>query len=259
MRARMRLLAMAVAAMLGFAAALARAEDKSTDLKPFDKLEIEGCFEAKLEPGTPARAVVSATADQQQRIRVEQDGTRVRIGFAEKEDYSRLCRGSAIRVSITASFAPTDSVDLGVAGSGSLDANVPRAAKLAGAVAGSGRIALRGAAGDCTLTLAGSGSADASGLACESSAKIAVRGSGSAKLAGHTKSCDVVVDGSGGVKTDGLECDSVDVVVNGSGSVALAKVASLKVQINGSGNVRYRGEPTLRGIAVNGSGRLIKE
>ena len=259
MPARIGLLAIPVAVLLGSAAALAQAEEKTTDLKPFDKLEVQGCFDAKLEPGTPARAVVDATADQQQHIRVQQDGKRVRIGFAEKEDYSNLCRGSPIRVSITASFSGSDAVELGIAGSGSLDANVPRAAKLAGAVAGSGKIALRGAAADCTLNIAGSGSADASAFACDSWSRSRSKARDPRNSGDKTKSCELVVDGSGGVTTDGLECDSADVTINGSGSVALAKVASLNVQINGSGNVKYRGEPTLRGIAVNGSGRLIKE
>jgi hypothetical protein len=257
MRAQIRLLAIPVAVLLGSAAALAQAEDKTTDLKPFDALQINGCFEAKLEPGTPARAVVNATADQQQRIKVEQDGKRVRVRFADKEDYD-ACRGGPIRVSITASFAAGDSVDLSLGGSGSLDANVPRVAKLAGAVAGSGRLALRGAAADCNFTIAGSGSADASAFACDSSAKVNVSGSGSAKLAGKTTACEFVINGSGGVAADG-DCDSADAVINGSGSVGVAKVASLQVQINGSGNVKYHGDPTLKRVAVNGSGRLIKE
>jgi hypothetical protein len=258
MRARIRLLLVPVTFLLGSSAALAQAVDKATDLKSFDRLQIEGCFDARLEPGTPARAVVSATADQQQRIRVEQDGKHVRVGFAERDDYN-VCRGGPIRVAITASFEKTDSVELGVAGSGSLDAMVPRVADLRASVAGSGRIALKGAAGDCNLNVAGSGAVDASALACDSSAKIGVQGSGSAKVAGKTKTCNLVVNGSGGVAADGLECDSADVAINGSGSVGLAKLGSLNVQINGSGNVKYRGEPTLRGVAVNGSGKLIKE
>jgi len=244
--------------ILGSGAALGQAVDKATDLKPFDGLQIEGCFDARLAPGNPARAVVSATADQQQRIRVEQDGKRVRIGFADRSDYD-VCRGGPIRVNITASFVPSDSVELGLAGSGSLDANVPRAAGLTASVAGSGRIALHGAAQDCTLNVAGSGSVDASALGCDSSAKIGVQGSGSAKVAGRSKTCNLAVAGSGGVAADGLECDSADVSINGSGTVSLAKVASLKVGINGSGRVKYRGEPTLRGVAVNGSGSIVKE
>jgi hypothetical protein len=259
MRARIRLVVIPVAVLLGSTAALAHAEDKTTDLKAFDKLLIEGCFDARLEPGTPTRAVVSATADQQQRIRVEQDGDRVRVGFADKNDYATLCRGPAIRVSITASFAATDSVDLGIAGSGSLDANVPRVAKLEASLAGSGKIALRGAAGDCKFTIGGSGSADASALACDSSAKLELNGSGSAKLAGKTKTCEVQINGSGDIKGSGFDCDSADITVNGSGSVKLAKIGSLKAQINGSGNVRYQGEPTMRGVAIHGSGSLAQE
>jgi putative autotransporter adhesin-like protein len=257
MPARIGLLAIPVAALLVPVAALAQTVDKSTDLKPFDQLRIEGCIEARLVPGTPARAVVSATADQQERLRVEQDGKRVRIGFTDRNDYD-VCRGGPIRAVITASFDKNDSVQLGMMGSGSLDANVPRAAGLTGAVSGSGRIALRGAAGDCTFEVSGSGGVDASTVACDSSAKIVVQGSGSTKLAGKTKTCRLTVNGSGGVAADGLECDSAEVAINGSGSVSLAKLASLDVQINGSGNVRYRGEPKLS-KTVNGSGKLIKE
>lgn len=258
MRARVHLSVLSVTFLLGAAAASAQAADKATDLKPFDKLEIEGCFDVRLVPGTPARAVVSATDDQQPRIRVEQDGKRVRIGFAERSDYD-VCRGGPIHVAITASFEKSESVELGMKGSGSLDANVPRAAGLTAAIAGSGRIALHGAAGDCNLNVAGSGAVDASAFACDSTAKITVQGSGSTKAAGKTKSCNVVVNGSGGVMADGLDCESADIAINGSGSVGLAKLASLNVQINGSGQVKYRGEPTLRGVAVNGSGKLIKQ
>jgi hypothetical protein len=258
MRARIRPLALPVAVLLGSAAAPVQAADKTTDLKPFDKLRIEGCFDARLEPGTPVRAVVSATDEQQQRILVEQDGRIVRVHFADKNAYD-LCRAGTIRVSITATFAATDSVDLSLGGSGSLDANVPRVAKLASMVAGSGRMALRGAAADCDFTVSGSGSGDTSAFMCDSSVRVSLSGSGTAKVAGKTKACDFVIDGSGNVAADGADCDSTDVTINGSGSVGLAKPASLKAQINGSGNVKYHGEPALRGVAVNGSGRLIKE
>ncbi len=80
MPARIRLLAIPVAVLLGSAAALAQAEDKATDLKPFDKLEIQGCFDARLEPGTPARAVVNATADQQQQSASSRTASACEIG-----------------------------------------------------------------------------------------------------------------------------------------------------------------------------------
>ena len=49
-------------------------------------------------------------------------------------------------------------------------------------------------------------------------------------------------------------CDSADVEINGSGSVDLAQIAELAVEIHGSGDVTYRGEPKLRRMEVHGSG-----
>ncbi|HVS23100.1 MAG TPA: DUF2807 domain-containing protein [Gammaproteobacteria bacterium] len=240
MRARIRLI-VSSALVLTSPAAFAQAVDKTTDLKPFETLVIGGCFESRLAPGTPERVVVNATAAQHERIRVVQDGKTVKIGFPEErgsDDYN-ICREGKIRVSVTANFAKDRPVELRLAGSGSLDADVPRAAKL-------------------TTTIAGSGNTDARALDCGASAKVAVHGSGGTKLNGKTKACEFRINGSGDVGADEFACESADVQINGSGSVALAKIGQLKVAVNGSGNVKYRGDPTLLGVDIHGSGRVQK-
>jgi hypothetical protein len=260
MRAPIGPIALCVLFLLSPAAAFSQAVDKVTDLKPFDTLEIGGCFESRLTAGTPERVVVNATGPQQARIRVEQDGKTVKVGFIEhafSDDYN-VCNEGKIRVSVTANFAKDQAVSLHLAGSGSLDADVPRVSKLSSASAGSGHVTLRGAAADCRIDVAGSGGVDANALDCADSAKVAVNGSGSTKLNGKTKACGFQINGSGGVGADEFACDSADVAINGSGSVSLAKIAELKVAINGSGSVQYRGEPTLRGIDVHGSGKVRK-
>jgi hypothetical protein len=260
MRVPIRLIVPSALFLLSPVAAFSQAVDKATDLKPFDTLEVGGCFDARLTPGTPERVVVNATAPQQARIRVVQDGKTVKVGFIEHafaEEYN-VCNEGKIRVNVTANFAKDQSVDLRLAGSGSFDADVPRAAKLSAATAGSGSFTLRGAAGECRLAVAGSGGTDARTLNCDASTKVTVAGSGSTKLNGKTKACEFQINGSGGVNADEFACDSADVAINGSGSVALPKVAELKVAINGSGSVQYRGEPTLRGIDIHGSGKVHK-
>jgi hypothetical protein len=258
MRARIRLIVPSVL-LLTSSAAFSQAVDKTTDLKPFDTLVIGGCFESRLAPGTPERVVVNATALQHERIRVVQDGKTVKIGFPERnsDDYS-VCREGKIRVSVTANFSKDQPVELRLAGSGSLDADVPRAAKLTTTIAGSGNVALRGAAGECAITVAGSGNTDANALDCGASTKVAVHGSGGTKLNGKTKACEFRINGSGDVGADEFACESADVQINGSGSVALAKIGQLKVAVNGSGNVKYRGDPTLLGVDIHGSGRVQK-
>ncbi|HUL81379.1 MAG TPA: DUF2807 domain-containing protein [Gammaproteobacteria bacterium] len=254
---RTRLTVPTAVLLLSPLAALAQGADKTTDLKPFDTLEVGGCFDTKLTPGTPERVVVTATAEQYARMRVVQEGKTVKVGFKERsfDDYN-ICRDGKITVSITANFAKDQPVDLRFAGSGSADADVPRVAKLTAATSGSGGLTLRGAASDCRLAVAGSGSTDARSLTCDASTGVAVNGSGSTKLNGKTKVCEFMINGSGGVGADEFACDSADVSINGSGSVTLAKIADLKVEINGSGNVKYHGQPTLRGLSVHGSGKV---
>jgi len=259
MRARIRLIVPSVL-VLTSPAAFAQVLDKTTDLKPFETLVIGGCFESRLAPGTPERVVVNATAAQHERIRVVQEGKTVKIGFPPErnsDDYN-VCREGKIRVSVTANFAKDQPVELRLAGSGSLDADVPRAGKLTTTIAGSGNVMLRGAAGECAITVAGSGNTDARALDCGSSAKVAVHGSGGTKLSGKTKACEFRINGSGDVGADEFACESADVQINGSGSVALAKIGQLKVAVNGSGNVKYRGDPTLLGVDIHGSGRVEK-
>lgn len=260
MRIRIGLILPSAVFLLSSNAVFSQAVDKVTELKPFDTLAIGGCFESKLVAGTPERVVVNATGPQQARIRVEQDGKTVKVGFIDHafvDDYN-VCKEGKIRVTVTANFAKDQSVELHLAGSGGVDADVPRVAKLTVSIAGSGGAALRGAADECRLNIAGSGGADAQSLDCGASAKVSVAGSGATKLNGKTKACEFRVSGSGGVRADDFACESADVAVSGSGSVSLPTVAELKVAISGSGSVQYRGEPTLRGINIQGSGKLRK-
>jgi putative autotransporter adhesin-like protein len=260
MRAVIGPIVLSAALLLNPGAAFSQAVDKVTDLKPFDTLEIGGCFESHLTAGTPERVVVNATGPQQARIRVAQDGKTVRVGFIDHAfaDEYNVCKEGKIRVSVTANFAKDQAVELRLAGSGGVDADVPRVAKLTVGIAGSGGVTLRGAADECQLNIAGSGGADARALDCGASAKVAVAGSGSTRLNGKTKACEFRVSGSGGVRADDFACESADVAISGSGSISLPTVADLRVSISGSGSVEYRGEPTLRGINIQGSGRLHK-
>ena len=127
---------------------------------------------------------------------------------------------------------------------------------MAASVAGSGDLALRGSAGECEITIAGSGSVVARALECATTTEVAVHGSGDATLRGKTKTCEFEIHGSGDVTASDYACDSADVEINGSGSVDLAEIADLAVEIHGSGDVNYRGEPKLRRMEVHGSGGL---
>ncbi len=241
-------------------AAFSQPVDRAQDLKPFTTLELKGCFETKLVPGPTNRITVSATAEQQEKIEIEQDDDTVTVGPTTDwgDFWSNWCRGGTIKVLVSASFAKDGPVDLRLHGSGDLDAEVPAAATLNASVSGSGDIALRGGASACEITISGSGDVVAHTLECATSTEVAVHGSGDATLEGKTKSCKFAIHGSGDVTASDYACDSADVEINGSGSVDLAKIAEIAVEIHGSGDVSYRGEPKLKRMEIHGSGEVRK-
>ena len=97
-------------------AALSQPVERAQDLKPFTTLELKGCFDTKLVPGAANRITVSATAEQHDKIRIEQDGDTLTVGPTEWGDnwggWNSWCRGTTIKVLVTASFAKDAPVDL---------------------------------------------------------------------------------------------------------------------------------------------------
>jgi hypothetical protein len=238
---------------------LAQAVDRTTDLQPFNTLELSACFDTRVGPGTPERVTVTATPEQHELIVVEQSGSTLDVKLKNGwDDGNVVCRGERVRVEVTASFAGNEPFAIHSRGSGNVDAEIPTASKLDASVSGSGNMTLRGAGQDCEVSVAGSGDVVARSLDCAATTEVEISGSGSVTLQGKTKSCEVEVNGSGDVRAQDYACDSADVEINGSGSVDLPAIQALEAEIHGSGDVTYSGEPTLRGMDIHGSGRLRK-
>jgi len=258
MQAQIIPIALVAAWLASPTAAFSQAVERAQDLKPFTTLDLRGCFDTTLVAGAPERITVSATAEQHARIRVEQRGDTVTVEPVDDsgDAWREFCRGGRIQIRVSASFAKDGPVDLRVRGSGDLDAEVPAAATLSASVAGSGDLAVRGSAAACEITISGSGDVLGRTLECATTTEVAVHGSGDVTLQGKTKTCSFEVHGSGDVTANDYACQSADVQINGSGSVDLANIAEIAVEIHGSGDVSYRGEPKLRRMEVHGSGGL---
>ncbi len=234
----------------------AEGAEKSLELVRFNALELNGCVSAQLVPGTPQQITVNGTAKQLAGLRVRQSGGTVTVGPADGWTSGiDLCRDK-VEVHVTASFDKNAAVALTLRGAADLDAQVPSVARLTATVAGSGDLTLRGGAADCRIEVVGSGDATAHALSCTAKTAVGVHGSGSVTLEGRTRSCAFELRGSGDVAAREYSCDVASVEVSGTGSVELASVGDLAVQIRGRGNVSYRGQPTLRAVDIHGGGRL---
>lgn len=81
-------------------------------------------------------------------------------------------------------------------------------------------------------------------------------GSGKLLLNGGTNELNIVSSGSGRLELDAFRAENVTVEHSGSGDVSFQSHSSLEVQLSGSGNVLYRGEPQNLQQENTGSGTI---
>ena len=112
----------------------------------------------------------------------------------------------------------SDLRQLGVSGSGTVEATGLDGESLSMSVAGSGEIVAAGRVDDLTISISGSGSCNAAGLKAQR-AKVAVRGSG-----------ELTVNAA----------DELEAIVSGSGSVWYVGSPKITPSISGSGSIQQR-------------------
>jgi hypothetical protein len=108
------------------------------------------------------------------------------------------------------------------------------------------------------FTLSGSTHGDINNIN-NSALNIEINGSGKLHLSGKSGDVDINISGSSKIDAVSLISENSHIHVNGSGNIQVYATNSIAVQINGSGTVKYKGEPKSVNQQINGSGCVIKE
>ena len=106
------------------------------------------------------------------------------------------------------------------------------------------------------LELITSGSGDIELEADAPSINVIGSGSGDISLSGRTKDFDCKMSGSGDVKCSELKSENANIKVSGSSNAHVFASVSLKVNVTGSGDVYYSGNPSSPEIHITGSGTV---
>ena len=85
---------------------------------------------------------------------------------------------------------------------------------------------------------------------------LAINGSGDISARGRVIQLQAAINGSGGLRAAALETATATVVINGSGDADVHARDTLTANINGSGDITYRGSPASVRTAINGSGSV---
>jgi hypothetical protein len=105
------------------------------------------------------------------------------------------------------------------------------------------------------LTLSGSGNLVVDGIEAQS-LEVALPGSGTLTGSGTVTQLDVTVGGSGTIQFTRLAAKEVRAVVSGSGSIFITATETLDASVSGSGAILYAGNPQELTKSVTGTGAI---
>lgn len=151
----------------------------------------------------------------------------------------------------------TNDIKLYVSGSGNMAVEVDASAHMGANVSGSGNMNLKGKCKNFDIDVTGSGKIalvlEVSGLA-----DFGISGSGKIEASGSASQVKTSISGSGKILAANLETNSCEVLITGSGDVEINVKNELDAAIVGSGNVRYKGNPSKVNSHSAGSGHVRK-
>lgn len=88
--------------------------------------------------------------------------------------------------------------------------------------------------------------------------RLSIRGSGSVAATGIAQTVGLEISGSGSGRLKNLIAQSAQIEIRGSGDAQISAQADADVSISGSGDVELYGHPTMRRSQVRGSGSIVQ-
>jgi hypothetical protein len=147
-------------------------------------------------------------------------------------------------------------IRLVISGAGNIETGDLDADEIVLRISGAGDLSVGdGEADQLDVYISGAGVVDIGRLDA-GTARLKISGSGDAAISrGSVKSQHVTITGSGDYRARDLRSRRAEVTVSGSGSATIRVEDELTARISGSGDVRYAGNPRVRG-SVRGSGDI---
>lgn len=122
-------------------------------------------------------------------------------------------------------------------------------------IAGSGSVEAAGMADEADINILGSGKLSLAALKA-AKADVTVAGSGALEARGSAKALDLNLLGSGRADMAGVMVEKADVTIAGSGEASFASDGKVDANIIGSGTVRVIGRATCE-VQAMGSGKIV--
>lgn len=224
-----------VAFVLVCLAAVAFAQQTETrDVQNFSQVRLKGSYDVILRKGSSPSVELTGNAEALERIEVSVSGSTLIIERERGNGWGRNNWNDGPRVKVVVTYTELSGIDL--EGSGDITAeNVIKAGDFEIELSGSGDVQLELEAGNLEVDIAGSGDVGLSGTA---------------------QDVEIDIAGSGNADLGNVVAQNVDIDIAGSGDAVVNCNGNLSVGIAGSGDVRYKGNPTGFDFSTAGSGSV---
>jgi hypothetical protein len=146
---------------------------------------------------------------------------------------------------------------LDVSGSGNATINVQATDAIDANISGSGNLELTGKCSSFKSKISGSGDMELD-IAVGNRAVFEVSGSGGVKAKGSADEIKTSISGSSRISAENFMTNRADIHISGSGDISIAVKDEIDANISGSGNVRYKGNPSKVNSHASGSGHVSK-
>ena len=145
--------------------------------------------------------------------------------------------------------------DISVSGSSDVEAEKLKGNNCSVKISGSGNIEVDQVnSKEFKVQISGSGDVDISNLNTDI-LDATINGSGNIDIDGKTDNLDVTISGSGDFTADDLKSNNAEIAQYGSGNSSVWVTETLNIHISGSGDVQYKGDPSIRS-RTTGSGDI---
>lgn len=223
--------------------------NQTIDVSNFDRVTLEGFGQVFIQQAQTESLSVETDENILPLLDIHVTGDELTLGIKRGFDV-------APSQSITFNLTVQDLSAITLAGSGDFYVEPLKTNSLAVSIRGSGDIDMKDlTAKDLSIDLKGSGNITLQDIDVKT-VDTSLQGSGDIKLQGQADTQKVTVGGSGKYLAGDLEVTSADISIPGSADITVWVQDELAVRINGSGDIRYYGQPMIH-QSGGGSGNLI--
>ena len=239
------------------------------EFSDFDEVILEGSHELELSVGAPfdIRVQGASTRD----VLVAQEGHTLHLGIPKRSSQKNpqvkfrvslpILKKAVVASSghlFLQSVSSTEPLTLTVKGSGAIYAKSLTVDELTAQIGGSGRIEVASAEASTVVNNIGGSGNTVFGDLTAGNVSVSIAGAGDLEILNPSKiiySLTANLSGSGGIAAKTTDIDHLSTIVMVSDGIGVATASTIRANIIGSGNVRYRGEASVSS-SVLGSGEV---